>query len=152
MNERFPNTLRINSNSSKVATFTKNYLERKLRYKFDYAISSRNIIMLDFDCRGEFDECFKEAKALGEALVNRYGSEACIYRTPNGYHLIYFKFIRWNVIKRLIRLLIAAIEGNDLLYLDKNHLEACLRRGYMTLRLQKQRKVWCYRYGVEQRF
>jgi len=144
--------IRINSRSLKVASFTKNYLERKLKYPFEYGVSSRNLIMLDFDCPEKPRRCIEEARATGRALVEEYGGDVCVYVTPNGYHLIYFRFLKWSTVKKILRRLRLAVDEGVLMYLDKNHLEACLRRGYMTLRLGRQRKIWCYSYGVERRY
>lgn len=146
--------IRINTSSTKVASFTKNYLSRKLNYPFTYAVSSRNILMLDFDATTPSSKklALDEAKSIGMALVDEYGGRVCVYETPNGYHLIYYRFMRWNRIKRIIRFLITSAVTGKFAFIDLNHLRACLRRNYMTLRLNRQKRVWCYKYGVSQVF
>ena len=147
-----PETLRIrvNSSSKRVAAFTKVFLENKLKWKFNFAVSTRNYLFLDFDCKGEFEDCLAEAKGIAKALVMRFGGEAIIYRTPNGYHLIFKRWFSWRELQSIIKALIQGIEEGAFQYLDRAHLEASLRRGYMTLRLNQIRKVWGYRYpGIE---
>ena len=141
----FPKYIRVNTSSLKVATFTKNYLEKKLKYPFSYGVSSRNILMLDFDCPDKPRDCLDEAIALCKALTNEYGSECCIYETPNGYHLIFYRFLRWSTVKRILRMLLY----QPFCYLDTAHIEASLRRGYITLRLNHIRIRYCISNNVE---
>lgn len=129
--------VRVNTRSAKIAASTKAILEKSLAYSFTFAISTRNLVFLDFDCRGEFKECYEEAKWIGRALVEQYGSEALIYRTPNGFHLIHKRWLDWKKIQKIIRGFIALIDEGVVQYLDKAHLEASLRRGYLTLRLNQ---------------
>ena len=129
--------VRVNTRSTKIAASTKAILEKSLAYPFTFAISTKNLIFLDFDCKGDFDQCYWEAKGIAYTLVEQYGSEALIYRTPNGYHLIHKLWMDWRKIEKIIKGLLALIQEGAIKYLDNAHLEASLRRGYLTLRLNQ---------------
>jgi len=131
---------RINTSSRKVACFTRRYLARRFDYPFDLAISTRNYLILDFDCVDR-KEAWEEAKMLGEVLVSQYGSQADIWRSPHGYHLVFKKWMTWKEIRRHISMLLEGIKQGVFTCLDQAHLEASLRRGYMTLRLNQRYKV-----------
>lgn len=140
--------IRINTFSEKVASFTKNFLEEKLKHKFSYSISTKNYVMLDFDCeRGGlfYPECFLEAEAIAKALVKEYGNTACIYRTPHGYHLIHYRHLPWKTVKKILASLLDAKKRGELEWIDEAHLEASLRRGYITLRLNQEYRAICVR-------
>jgi len=131
--------LRVNTRSPESAVYTKYYLERKYGMKYAYAISSRNIIMFDFD--GIEEESLKEAKTIAAMLVMMWGKYAKIYRSPNGYHLIYYRPVSWKAVRRFIAFLRLKVEEGEFKHLDAKYLEAVLRRGYMTLRLNQLEEV-----------
>ena len=133
--------IRVNTRSTRVAATTRAILEKSLEYKFCFAMSTRNLIFLDFDCRDEFDNCYREVIIVGRTMVDRYGGEALVYRTPNGFHLMHTVWMDWKKIERTVRSFIVLINEGVLKYLDRAHLEASLRRGYLTLRLNQIRLV-----------
>lgn len=140
------NYVRINSSSKRVASYTKQLLEQTLQHKFDFAISTRNFIMLDFDCKNEREKCKDEVLLIARLLVEKHNGYVNVYETPRGYHIIHSTFLPWNEIRNILR----ALKLLELNYLDKNHIDACLRRGYMTLRLNQKKLVYkITKNGVE---
>lgn len=132
---------RINTSSRKVACFTRRYLARRFEYPFSLAVSTRNYIMLDFDCPEDLRTAFEEARAIAEAFVEQYGGQADIWRTPHGYHLFFKRWFTWKEVRRHIASLLQDVRHGVFKCLDERHLEASLRRGYLTLRLNQLYKV-----------
>jgi len=130
--------LRVNSTSPLVASATKIFLEKTFNRRFDFAVSTRNFVMLDFDCKEDALECYNEALELAKALSEKYQSKCYIYRTPNGYHLICVKWMNWKEVEKVLKAFLTMIKEGSLKYLDQRHIEACLRRGYITLRLNQR--------------
>jgi len=131
---------RINTSSRKVAIFSKYFMARALKHPFDLAVSTKNYIMLDFD-GDDLQLALLEARTIGEALVDMYGGECYIYRSPHGYHLLFKKWMSWKEVRRFIAGLLQEVRKGTFKSLDEAHLDASLRRGYLTLRLNQRLKV-----------
>ena len=144
--------VRVNTRSKLQALFSKKFLEAKIQHPMHIALSSRNYIMLDFDCPQKESACLIEAEAIAKQLSAQFGGKACVYETPHGYHVVHFTWIRWDQVQKILRSLLKGINDGWFKYLDKQHIEACLRRGYMTLRCNQTRKVVCYVNGVKTAF
>ncbi|MEM2449053.1 MAG: hypothetical protein QXT14_08925 [Candidatus Bathyarchaeia archaeon] len=119
--------IRVNSKSKEIAAFTKAYLERKLNYPFDIAMSTKTFLFLDVDYKN-FEWCY----GIASQLAQHFKCKCILIETPNGYHIVVLKRFEWSELVGWIKLFISE---SDALYLDKAHLEASLRRGYMTLRM-----------------
>ena len=139
--------LRSNTSSKLSAYSTKRYLELKLGVPFDIAISSRNHLMLDFDCGGDKRRCFDEVRMVAMIYSKEFPGFYCVYETPNGFHLISANEYTWRDIRKILESLLQGIKDGIWLYLDDKHIEACLRRKYMTLRMNQIRKVAEYSKG-----
>lgn len=135
---------RINTRSEKVAVITKEYLERKFKTKMHIAVSSRNHIMLDFDCPGKEHGCLVEALAVAKGLTEVHGGVAKVYETPHGFHVIHYKWLSWKEVKKVLE---TFKEAKLLAFIDRRHIEASLWRGYMTLRANQKRVVAVFKDG-----
>lgn len=129
--------VRINSTSKKVISYSKLYVEKTLNYKFDFAISTRNYLLLDFDCGSNIEECIEEAIEISKVIVDELGGNVYIFKTNNGIHLIHDVFLPFSEIKTMLK----AFKLLNTKYLDKKHIDACLRRGYLTLRLNQKKAI-----------
>ena len=89
-------SIRVHNTTKKSAAFAKNWFEHRLKYPFSYAISTRNFLWLDFDCRGEKERCLEVVKEVAKFYSERYGGEYDIYETPHGYHLVGKQFVMWQ--------------------------------------------------------
>jgi len=129
--------LRINTTSEEVAIHTKATLEQSFKRKFAYAISTRNFIMLDCDDKTKFDKFL----AFCRGLALKECAKCIIYETPNGYHAFLDKFMPRDRVRRFLIHLRDAIKHGKIDFIDLAHVEASLRRGYITLRLNQIRRV-----------
>ena len=118
--------IRVNTNSKSLAELTRKFLTSKLKHGFDIALSSKTMLMIDID-----DKDFENAKDVTESLCLHFKSNCVLVETPNGFHIVVLKSLGWDRVERYIKYLLEVAENYKI---DKNHLEACLRRGYMTLR------------------
>jgi len=128
---------RINTVSKENALFVKRFLEAKTGGKFDIAISTRNYLMLDFDCDENIRECYLEAIDVAKTLNEEFNKPVYMYRTRHGFHLVVFHKMSWKLVRNYLRQFLAMINKGVLKYLDPKHIEASLRRGYITLRLNQ---------------
>lgn len=133
--------LRINSSSKRVIAQTRKYLEKTTGGEFDYAVSSRNHLMLDFDCSGEKRICVNDVFMTLELISEEFEINFAVYETPNGFHAIALNEKSWREISKVLKAILVGIRNGVFPYLDSNHIEACIRRGYMTLRLNQIRKI-----------
>ena len=138
---------RINTSSKRIASSTRRYLERKFGYGFDYAVSSSNHLMLDFDCKEEKEVCYDEVRMVCMIYTKEFPAVYYVYETPNGFHIISATEYTWRDIRKILESLLAGIKEGIWKYLDDKYIEACLRRGYCTLRLNQLRKVGEYSMG-----
>ena len=143
----FESKLRVNTSSKRVASTTKRYLERKFGLTYDYAVSSRNHLMLDFDCKGEKTTCFTEVRMICILYRKEFPAHYSVYETPNGFHVISTTEYTWRDVRKILESLLLGIKDGIWHYLDDKYIEACLRRRYCTLRLNQLRKVAEYSVG-----
>jgi len=131
--------IRINSESIRVALRAKILLERALERKFELAVSSRNFIMLDCDRKDKRDEFI----SFCAGIVKEFGGRGHIYETPHGYHFFLERFLTHQRWLWFYRTLAKELRQKPRLQaiIDLNHVEAVLRRGYTTLRLNQIRKI-----------
>ena len=129
---------RINTHSIRVALRTARLLEAVMGGRFDIAISTKNFILLDCDDKSAI-ELFTE---FCRGLCREYAARGFMYETPHGFHFVLLKFMsfpRWRTFYRwLLRMMDEEPELEDII--DRAHVEACLRRGYATLRLVQLRR------------
>jgi len=125
----------VNSNSKKIAMLTRKFLTAKLKHGFDLAISSKTMLMIDMDVKDP-----ELARENAESLSIHFKADSILIETPNGYHIVVLKSLGWDRVRRYIKYL---IEIADQVGIDKAHLEACLRRGYMTIRCNGTRFWRC---------
>jgi hypothetical protein len=141
---------RVHTSSRTNASWNKKYLEQKEHYKFDLAISSRNIPMFDFD-DGTLEDVLRTEKEIRAILWNvldnqtrnRIGSidniKFAIFKTKHGYHLIYgirLPYSSWLLLYRAINLVCSKFK-----YLDCVHVKASIDRDYTTLRMDRDTKL-----------
>ena len=141
--------VRLNTKTKKMAFFLKKNMEIKTKYPWNLALSTRSYLFLDFDCPRKTKACLNEARKITKAFSRKFRCFAVLYETPNGYHAVIKKKMKWRTLRSIIAGLIEKIEQKKFKYLDKAHLKACLERGYLTLRLNQIREVAIYVEGEE---
>jgi len=137
------NVNRVNTSDMTVAIRTAKILSHKTKTNYTLGISSKRLIMLDFDLsrqRGTYlqskvDYVIKFVTALAKML----NVDASIYTTPHGLHVILWKEFTEEKWRTLITALVETADKEKELrkILDIKHLLASLRRGYATLRLNQ---------------
>jgi len=134
---------RVNTTDMTVAIRTAKILSHKTKTQYTLGISSKRLIMLDFDLSKEkgvylqskVDYVIKFITALAKML----NVDASIYITPHGMHAILWKEFTEEKWRAYITALIETASKEKELrnILDIKHLLASLRRGYATLRLNQ---------------
>ena len=123
---------RLNTASLDVAVRNLIILRRKFpEYKFTLAVSTNHYIFLDCDDKSIMNE-FVE---LCREICKEYQCNCYVFETPNGYHALFDRYMspaRWRA--AMATLLTVAEETG---IIDAKHIEASLRRGYVTLRLNQ---------------
>jgi hypothetical protein len=127
--------IRVNTNSKSIAELTRKFLTAKLKHGFDLAISSKTMLMIDID-----DKDYGNAKYVTENLSMYFKADSILIETPNGFHIVVLKSLGWTTVERYIKNLLEVAETYRI---DRAHLEACLRRGYMTIRCNGTRFWRC---------
>jgi len=141
--------VRVNTKSKKLAYFYKKQFELQTKTEWNLALSTRSYLFLDFDCPRKTKVCLNEARKIAKAFSRKFKCFAVLYETPNGYHAVIKKKMKWRTLRSIIAGLIEEIEKGRFKYLDKAHLKACLERGYLTLRLNQIREIATYVEGEE---
>jgi len=141
------NVNRVNTSDISVAIRTAKILSHKTKTQYTLGVSSKQLIMLDFDLskqRGVYlqskvDYVIKFITALAKML----NVDASIYITPHGLHAILWKQFTEEKWRAYITALIETTSKEKELknVLDIKHLLASLRRGYATLRLNQLCKL-----------
>ncbi|MBS7612481.1 hypothetical protein KEJ27_09855 [Candidatus Bathyarchaeota archaeon] len=131
--------LRVNTKERDTAMLTKALLQKRLQHGFEVAMSTKNLLMLDIDIKN-----FEWAYGIASSLASYFNCKTLLIETPNGYHIIVLKRFEWSDLKLWIKYFITESER---LYIDKAHLEASLRRGYITLRMNGIAFYEVYPYG-----
>jgi len=130
---------RINTASLHVAVWTKKWLEQKFNVPFGIGISTRNYIFLDCDNREKMMEFIEFCRGI----CMEFAEYGFVYETPHGYHFAckaFLSYDRWRTFYALLRdRLIKHSELQEIV--DLAHVEATLRRGYVTLRLNQIRRI-----------
>jgi hypothetical protein len=130
---------RINTASLYIAVWMKKWLEQRFGRPFAIGVSTRNYVFLDCDRKDKLLEFVEFCRGICMELAD-YGF---VYETPNGYHFACKAFLphdRWRMFYALLRdRLIKRPELQEIV--DLAHIEATLRRGYVTLRLNQIRRV-----------
>ena len=126
--------IRLNTRSKRMAFFLKKNMEKKTKYPFNLALSTRSYLFLDFDCPSKSKRCLNEARKITKAFSEKYNCYAVLYETPNGFHAVIKHKFKWRTLKSIIAGLIEKIDQGKFKYLDRTHLKAGLERGYLTLR------------------
>jgi len=128
------------------AFISKNTLERREGRPFDFAISSANIPMFDFDTPN-LDDVLQAEKLirtviweslptyLRQELKDMSNLKFAIFKTRHGFHLIYGIRVPYTTWYQIYRALNVGCE--KLLGLDCVHLKASIDRGKTTLRMDK---------------
>jgi len=134
---------RVNTSDMTVAIRTAKILSHKTKTQYTLGISSKRLIMLDFDLSKEkgvylqskVDYVIKFITALAKML----NVDASIYVTPHGLHAVLWKEFTEEKWRAYIMALIETANKEKELrnILDIKHLLASLRRGYATLRLNQ---------------
>ena len=137
------NVNRVNTSDMTVAIRTAKILSHKTKANYTLGISSKRLIMLDFDLsrqrgiylQSKVDYVVKFITALAKML----NADASIYVTPHGLHVVIWKEFTEEKWRTLITALIETADKEKELkkILDVRHLLASLRRGYVTLRLNQ---------------
>jgi len=154
--------MRVHTTSKHNALFTAQWLSTRFKVGFDLAVSSRNIIMLDYDIKKPIEEVKKDCAVIQKLIFERLPSHKAteiksfenipyaIFETQHGYHVIFgvrLTYTEWQIIYRQIYLgcLNKMFEG-----LDCVHIKASLDRDYATLRLSPTTKlVYLHNTSVE---
>jgi len=131
--------IRVNTESVSVALKTKRLLEMVLEKKFTVAVSTKNFILLDCDNK----ERLEEFLAFCAGICKQYAAKGIVYETQHGYHFVCFKFLSYPMWRHFYTFLKKTLESDPSLreIIDYQHVDACLRRGYATLRLTQIRRV-----------
>ncbi|MEM3414873.1 MAG: hypothetical protein QW575_04820 [Thermoproteota archaeon] len=134
---------RVNTTDMTVAIRTAKILSHKTKTQYTLGVSSKRLIMLDFDLSKEkgvylqskVDYVIKFITALAKML----NVDASIYVTPHGLHAVLWKqFTEEQWRNYIVALIETANKEKELRnILDIKHLLASLRRGYATLRLNQ---------------
>jgi hypothetical protein len=137
------NVNRVNTTDMTVAIRTAKILSHKTKTDYTLGVSSKRLIMLDFDLSKErgiylqskVDYVIMFIKALAKML----NVDASIYVTPHGLHAVLWHEFTEEKWRLYITALIETAEKEKELkkILDVKHLLASLRRGYATLRLNQ---------------
>jgi hypothetical protein len=134
---------RVNTTDMTVAIRTAKILSHKTGTNYTLGVSSKRLIMLDFDLSKEkgvylqskIDYVIKFVSALAKML----NVDASVYITPHGMHAVLWKEFSEEKWRAYITALIETASKEKELrnILDMKHLLASLRRGYVTLRLNQ---------------
>jgi len=143
--------IRVNTSSFKVAGFTRAYLERMYKYPFSWGISTRNYVWLDIDLTppthiptpeemAELKERYRnDVIAIAWDVASRWRCHVDVYETPHGYHILWWRrFRHWRTVLRFVKTFYALFPN----LIDRKWVEACERRGYLTLRINWIRRVY----------
>ena len=130
---------RINTSSIKVALRTARLMEGVIGGRFDIAVSSRNIIMLDCDNPDRLMDFIDFCAGICKEFL----ADGIVYKTPRGYHFILRRFVSFPRWKWFYKALLKEMDKNPELekVIDRVHVEATLRREYTTLRINQIERI-----------
>jgi len=144
---------RVNTKSLDVALRTAKLLTQKTKVRYTVGVSTRNMLMLDFDISRRRLRFSRRRVNLTivftRAFADMLGCDAALYLTPRGFHAVFWKRMTEEEWRNLIVSIIEVASKDERLrsVLDIKHLEAALRRGYVTLRLNQLCKYADVRAG-----
>jgi hypothetical protein len=134
---------RVNTKSLDVALRTAKLLTQKTKVRYTIGVSTRSMLMLDFDISRRRLRFSKRRVDLvvvfARAFADMLGCDATLYLTPRGFHAVFWKRLTEEEWRNLLVSIIEVTSKDERLrsVLDVKHLEAALRRGYVTLRLNQ---------------
>jgi hypothetical protein len=134
---------RVNTRSLDVALRTAKLLTQKTKVRYTVGVSTRNMLMLDFDISRRRLRFSKRRVNLVVVFTRAFAEmlfcDATLYLTPRGFHAVFWKRLTEEEWRNLIVSIIDVASKDERLraVLDVKHLEAALRRGYVTLRLNQ---------------
>ena len=134
---------RVNTKSLDVALRTAKLLTQKTKVRYTVGVSTRNMLMFDFDIskrRLRFSRRRVNLVVMfTRAFADMLACDATLYLTPRGFHAVFWKRVTEEEWRNLIVSTIEVTSKDERLrsILDVKHLEAALRRGYVTLRLNQ---------------